>query len=102
MIKRLIFFTIISFIFGKLNAQVCNPNGNLIIFTNYDGGILNINVDVNIPNLKIGVCTYEPVQINIIGAYAANVAEVLYAGFNSTQNNNNCGIGNFPTSINGV
>ena len=83
-------------------AQLCNPNGNLIIFTNYDGGQLNINVDANIPNLKIGVCTYEPVQITISGAFSGNVTQVLYAGFNSTQNNNNCGIGNFPTSISGV
>jgi gliding motility-associated-like protein len=80
----------------------CSPNGNVIIFTNYDGGELNINVDQNIPNLKIGVCTYEPVRVNISGAFAANVAQVLYAGFNSTQNNNNCNIGNFPTSIVGV
>jgi hypothetical protein len=27
---------------------------------------------------------------------------VLYAGFNSTQNNNNCNQGNFITSITGV
>jgi hypothetical protein len=25
----------------------CDPNGNVIIFTNYDGGELNINVDQN-------------------------------------------------------
>jgi len=80
----------------------CDPNGNVIIFTNYDGGELNINIDQNIPNLKIGICTYEPVKVNISGAFAANVAQVLYAGFNSTQNNNNCSIGNFPTQIIGV
>lgn len=85
-----------------IKAQVCNPNGNLIIFTNYDGGQLNINVDVNIPNLKIGICTYEPVAVTISGAFSGNVTQVLYAGFNSTQNNNNCGLGNFPTSISGV
>jgi PKD repeat protein len=80
----------------------CDPNGNVIIFTNYDGGELNINVDQNIPNLKIGICTYEPVKVTISGPFASNVAQVLYAGFNSTQNNNNCGIGNFPTQIIGV
>jgi gliding motility-associated-like protein len=80
----------------------CNPNGNVIIFTNYDGGELNINIDQNISNLKIGICTYEPVKVTISGPFAGNVAEVLYAGFNSTQNNNNCGIGNFPTQIIGV
>lgn len=80
----------------------CDPSGNVIIFTNYDGGELNIHVDQNIPNLKIGICTYEPVKVTISGPFAANVAQVLYAGFNSTQNNNNCSIGNFPTQIIGV
>jgi len=80
----------------------CSPNGTLLIFSNYDGGELNINIDQNIPNIKIGVCTYEPVRINISGPFASNVSEVLYAGFNSTQNNNNCNLGNFPTAIFGV
>ena len=80
----------------------CSPTGNLLIFSNYDGGELNINIDQNIPNLKIGVCTYEPVRITISGPFASNVSQVLYAGFNSVQNNNNCNIGNFPTSIIGV
>ena len=88
---------------GFLKAQsVCNSNGNLVIFSNYDGGIVTINVDQNIPNLIIAICTYEPVQVNITGPFAANVAQVIYAGFNSTQNNNNCNLGNFPTSISGV
>ena len=67
----------------------CSPTGNLLIFSNYDGGELNINIDQNIPNLKIGVCTYEPVRITISGPFASNVSQVLYAGFNSVQNNNN-------------
>jgi len=40
-------------------GSVCNPSGNLIIYSNYDGGILTINVDQNIPNLIIGISTYE-------------------------------------------
>ncbi|MEY3153196.1 MAG: hypothetical protein RLZZ333_1793, partial [Bacteroidota bacterium] len=36
-------------------GNFCNPNGNLFVFSNYDGGILTINVDQNIPNLKIGM-----------------------------------------------
>ena len=80
----------------------CDSNGNVIIFTNYDGGELNIDIDQNIPNLKIGICSYEPVKVNISGLFSGNVTQVLYAGFNSTQNNNNCNIGNFPTSIIGV
>lgn len=60
--------------------------GNLVVFANYDGGVLNINVDQNIPNLKIGVCTYEPVTINLSGPFVANVTEVRYAGYVSTNN----------------
>ena len=54
-------------------AGACSGSGNLLIITNYDGGILNINVDANIPNLKIGVCSYESIQINITGAFAVFV-----------------------------
>lgn len=71
-----------------------------MIFSNYDGGILNINVDVNIPNLKIGVCSYESIQINITGLFANNVTAVTYAGYNA--NNDNCSLGVTSTSISGT
>ncbi len=80
----------------------CDSTGNLIIYSNYDGGILTINIDQNLPNLKVGICTYEPVQVSFTGAFVGNITQVIYAGFNSTQNNNNCGQGNFVTSISGV
>jgi gliding motility-associated-like protein len=83
-------------------SPICNQDGNVVIYSNYDGGTLNINCDQNIPNLKIGICTYEPVIVNINGPFVGNITEVLYAGFNSNQNNNNCGLGNFTTSITGV
>lgn len=83
-------------------AQVCDPAGNLFLVSNYDGGIVTINVDQDIPNLVIGISTYEPVQVTITGPFATNVVEVLYAGMNSSQNNNNCGQGNFTSSITGV
>jgi hypothetical protein len=76
----------------------CDPNGNLIIFSNYDGGILNIDVDVNVPNIKIGVVSYEAIQINITGTYAANVTEVHYAGYNDP--NDGCNQGVTTTVIN--
>jgi len=45
-------------------AKICNPNGNLVIFSNYEGGTLTINCDENFPNLKIGIVTYNsPVEI---------------------------------------
>ena len=90
------------FCFQALAQQFCNPTGNLVIFSNYDGGILTINVDEDIPNLVIGINTYEPAQITIAGPFASNVVAVEYAGFNSNQNNNNCGQGNLATSIIGV
>jgi len=83
-------------------SPLCNGTGNVVIFSNYDGGTLNINVDQDIPNLKIGICTYEPVEVTISGPFAGNVAEVLYAGFNSAAGNNNCGLGIPTTSISGV
>ena len=75
---------------GGASAQVCDPTGNLWLLSNYDGGIVTINVDVNIPDLVIGICTYEPVQVTITGPFAGNVSQVFYSGMNSNQNNNNC------------
>jgi hypothetical protein len=85
-----------SFVF----SQTCNPTGNIVVYSNYDGGIININCDVNIPNLKIGICTYEAVQINITGPFVGNVTEVLYAGY--IGSNDNCGVGITNTTITGV
>ncbi len=78
----------------------CYPNGNVIIYSNYDGGYLNIDVDQNIPNLKIGITTYEKCEINISGAYASNVQEVIYAGYNG--NNDHCNPTPPTTAIYGV
>ncbi|CAN5137378.1 hypothetical protein BH09BAC5_BH09BAC5_15890 [soil metagenome] len=91
------------FCISQLFAQtsVCDTTGNIIIYSNYDGGVLNINVDQNIPNLKIGICTYEPVTINITGTYVANVTEVRYAGYVST-NNFHCSNSPSTTTITGV
>lgn len=82
-------------------AQVCNPNGNIVVFSNYDGGVLNINVDQNIPNLKIGIVSYEPVTVNVTGTYVANVTAVVYAGYVAT-NNMHCNNSPTTTTINGV
>jgi Secretion system C-terminal sorting domain len=80
---------------------ICSPNGNLFVFANYDGGVLNIDVNVNIPNIKIGICTYEPTTINITGAFAGNVTEVRYAGYVAT-NNHHCSNSPSTTTITGV
>lgn len=92
---------VLSFIFcSHSQTAFCNTQGNVIIYSNYDGGILNINVDQNIPNLKIGVCTYESIKVQISGAFAANVTEVVYAGYNGS--NDNCALGVTNTAIAGA
>lgn len=79
-------------------AQFCNTSGNVIIYANYDGGAITINVDEDIPDLHIGVCTYENCAVTITGPFASNVTEVLYAGYEG--DNDNCNIGTTSTSIN--
>lgn len=88
--------------FSSLFSQItCTPGGNLFVYANYDGGVLNINCDVNIPNIKIGICTYEPVTINLTGPFVGNVTAVRYAGYVST-NNFHCNNSPSTTTINGV
>lgn len=89
--KKIYFLFLALFISANSFSQpvVCNAAGNLMLFTNYDGGNLNINVDVNIPNLKIGVVAYEGTTITISGTYANNVTAVAYAGYNGA--NAHCG-----------
>lgn len=100
--KQLYLVIILALLAGFSRAQgtLCNSSGNIVIFTNYDGGILSINVNQNIPNLKIGVVSYEAVAISITGTYAGNVTEVRYAGYNA--NNDNCNTGTTNTSISGA
>ena len=81
-------------------SQTCNTTGNVVVYANYDGGIVHINCDINIANLKIGICTYEAVEIHITGPFVGNVTEVLYAGY--IGENDNCGIGVTETTISGV
>ncbi len=85
----------------RLEAQICDPLGNVMVYSNYEGGILNIVVDQNIPNLKIGVCTYEAVSINLSGAFVANVVELIYAGYGSTAASP-CGGGATGVQVNGI
>lgn len=84
--KQLLFpFFLLSML--SLKAQIlCNPSGNVVLFSNYDGGVLNINVDVNIPNLKIGVVSYEPVTINVGGAFVNTISEIRFAGYTPSGN----------------
>jgi hypothetical protein len=72
---------------SSMYAQTfCNPDGDIAIFSNYDGGILRIDVDIPTPNLEIGIVSYEDDSVIISGAYAANVTRVVYAGFYNSNN----------------
>jgi PKD repeat protein len=73
----------------------------VVIFSNYDGGVLNIDVDVNIPNLKIGIVSYEAVTINLSGTYLSNVVEVNYSGYNSSPSTH-CSMTIATTTISGA
>lgn len=96
-----IYASLIAVLFSSfaIAQTICNPTGNLIIFSNYDGGTLNINLDAPMSNIKIGVVSYEGVNINITGIGASAVTAVAYAGFNS--NNPHCG-GPIATNITGT
>jgi PKD repeat protein len=79
----------------------CDTSGNVVLYSNYDGGILNINVDVNIPNLKIGVVSYEMVTINLSGPYVNNITEIQFAGYTTTTHHH-CNNSPAVTSIVGA
>ncbi|MEM1219191.1 MAG: gliding motility-associated C-terminal domain-containing protein [Bacteroidota bacterium] len=68
----------------------CAADGNIAVFSNYDGGYLTINVDQDIPDLKIGVVSYEPISVNFVGPFVNNITEVVYAGYQPQT-----GTGNF-------
>lgn len=96
--KNLYLFALVVFfgLTGNAQGNFCSGGGNVILFTNYDGGNLTINVNQNIPNIRIGVVSYEAVSITLTGTYASNVTEVRYAGYNSA--NTNCSP-SVPTTV---
>jgi len=87
---------------ATVSAQsLCDSTGNVVIYSNYDGGPLTINVDQNIPNLKIGILSYEFSRITITGTYAANVTQLWWVGYNGS--NDHCNLGApLYTTISGV
>lgn len=101
-------FFVAVFVFTRLftQAQVtpvsCDASGNWLFFGNYDGGKLNIVVDQDVPNLKIGICSYEPVTVTFSGQYVGNITDVYYAGYNSTVGNNHCGYSVFTSTFTGI
>jgi len=60
-----------------------SPSDNTFVFGTYDGGHLTINVDVNIPNIKLGFVSYEPATVTLTGPYVNNVVRVIGMGYNA-------------------
>ena len=58
---------------------------NTFVFGTYDGGAITINVNVNVPNIRIGIVTYEAMTVVIQGPYAANVVQVVTTGYNAAS-----------------
>lgn len=80
--------------------DICHADGNVIIFSNYEGGHLTIDIDVDIPDLKIGICTYHAAEVIFTGTYAGNITQVIYAGFDQTATG--CGATVDETNFTGV
>lgn len=94
MIQKHLILTISSFILFAVNlhAQDCSPAGNVAIFSNYEGGDLVIDVNQDIPDLKIGIASYEPAEVSFTGAFIGNITEIVYAAYQPGQPGNNpCG-----------
>jgi hypothetical protein len=70
--KKIYGLFILAFVLAPMKnfsqTSFCDSTGNVAIYSNYDGGILRINVDTNIANLKIGIVGYENDSIIISGA----------------------------------
>ncbi|MBP6390420.1 MAG: hypothetical protein KA175_08220 [Flavobacteriales bacterium] len=98
----LLFWLLLSTMLTPCAAQVvCTPSGNVVLYSNYDGGPLTIHVDDSIPDLRVGVVSYEFVKITFTGPFANLVSQVIYAGYNGS--NDHCGIGSGTlVTINGV
>src|SRR6185436_14023514 len=100
-ILPLIFSVFLFSVSSSYSQITCDTNGNVVLYSSYDGGILNINVDVNIPNLKIGVVSYEMVTVNLTGPYINNISEIQFAGYTTTTHHH-CANSPAVTSIVGA
>ncbi len=103
MLRKFIFLiTSLSTVMASSQVETCDPAGNRVLFTNYDGGVLTIDVDVDVPNLRIGVVAYNAVRIVVTGEFEDNVVQVAYAGVNADAGDY-CGDGVVSTTtVSGV
>ena len=84
----LIFLLLFACCCIKAQNSFCDTTGNIIIYSNYDGGALRLSIDQNIPNLQIGIVSYEDDSVLIGGPFVGNVTKVVYAGYYSSGNLN--------------
>jgi gliding motility-associated-like protein len=75
----------------KSTSQVCDPNGNVFIITGFSSDIVQLNIDVPVPNLKIGICTYNAIKVIITGPFVDQIGAIVYAGA-GVPNGGACGI----------
>lgn len=100
--RTLVFILPVLALSAFAQPPICSPAGNVALYSNYDGGALNIVVDQNIPDLHIGVVSYEFSRITISGPYASNVVAVWYAGYDADNNHCSLGGSSFTTTISGA
>ncbi len=55
------------------------------MFGNYEGGEFTLDIDLNIDNLKIGIVSYEAVNVTITGAHKDKVSEVSIIGYHDSS-----------------
>lgn len=97
--KKLLLSCFALFPVAAFAQGTCNEAGNLIIYSNYDGGDITIDIDQDIPDIRIGICSYEAIDIEITGDYVDNVTQVLYAGYDSGSGTSISGVDAAITDI---
>lgn len=70
-----------SGLFCAPDSRCHTPATNLIVIGNYQGGTFAINVDKHLPNLGIGLVSYDSMNVTIGGPYASDVVGVAHAGY---------------------
>jgi hypothetical protein len=67
------------------HTQPHSDAGNIILLGNYEGGEFTLDIDVAIDNLKIGIVSYEAINVSIIGAHKDKVSEVSIIGYQDSS-----------------
>jgi hypothetical protein len=70
-------------LFCNAASRCAVPASHVIVIGNYQGGTFAINVDQDLPNIGIGLVSYEAMHVTISGAHAANVVAVVHAGYSA-------------------